>query len=253
MTLSESLPKQVNVEQKEGSAAAVLPVEGSPLSTPGLNPSLTPVHDGARWWSEEAPLPECDRLVVLVPNQDFSEFWLGKRIWSLVPHYARKKVLLVAQAPDKECQPEAQRRLIYLASIMSDTCFEITTQTSKGRNWINTLKGIVQPGDVIISPKGLAVKSWNHENTPLENRLVEALDMPVYVISGFCLPEEQQKSRKFMFQAFFWMVLIAIFAGGFVLEMDIGQTTTGWVRDVLFCIVLTFEIVLIYSWNAVRG
>jgi hypothetical protein len=83
---------------------------------------------------------------------------------------------------------------------------------------------------------------------PLGQALVSDLNTPVYLFSGF-YPELPTPSASLTTRALSWLIPLAILAGFFLIQVQIDQAVTGWLRTTLLSLSIVAEFGMVWIWN----
>ena len=196
---------------------------------------------------EGMPLPSVRRLVVLVPNVDIDEAELARRIWSLASP-RELEVLYLALVLDPDDESRVRRQLATLAAITRDGWTAVETQPQVGRDWLQVVRRVWRPGDLIVCQAQQSVSGRGLKRQPLSSALASTLNTPVYILFGFrpaAPPRRNGRATRFIY----WPISLAIIAGFFWIQVQIDQTTQGWVRTALLCLSVVAEFGLIGVWN----
>ena len=156
-------------------------------------------------------LPEFRRLIVLVPNAEIDQdAHLPQRIWQLASP-GKTPVLYLTAAGDYELEMGARRRLSLLAAITRDKRVPVEIQVAHTSNWVQALKSIVQPGDLILSDAGLTARKGLFGSEALSDQLSRSLSVPVFLLSGYAYKEPEKTPhllRLFLSGALLGLILV---------------------------------------------
>lgn len=195
----------------------------------------------------DQPLPPARRLVVLVPDTDVDESELATRIWSLASPRGLA-VLYLGMIRDGRAESLTRRRLITLAAITRDDWAHVETRLEPEGNWIQIVRHIWEPGDLIVCHAEQALSGWSLKRKSLAQSLAAALNTPVYVLSGFYpgLPTEQP---RWLARLLSWLPPLVLLVLFFMLQVRITWGTTGWIQTALLCLSVIVEFGLIGTWE----
>ena len=199
---------------------------------------------------EGASLPPAHRLLVLIPNLDVDEVELARRIWSLASP-GGLEVLFLGMVRDDHEESRARRRLATLAAITRDNQTHVETQLQFGRHWLQVVRPVWKPGDLIVCHTEQTVLAWGLVRRSLDATLVSALNVPVYVLSGF-YPETPSGQPNRIARLIYEAIPFAIMAGFFWIQVQIDQLARGWVNIALMCLSVLVELSLIGIWALYR-
>ena len=183
------------------------------------------------------------RLVVLVPNLDVDEMAFAHAIWNLAfpPGLA---VFLLGLCPNPNEEPRARRRLVTIASLIREPRISVEIQLDFGRNWVSTLKSVLDSGDIVICPSDQQVGIFRE---PLELSLAK-LGHPIITLPGL-YPLTRKLIPDFVRESIFWVVSLAVLFVFFWLQIRILRISEEWAKDTLLSLSVLIELGLIWAWN----
>jgi hypothetical protein len=232
---SEPLENIVNHPQAVG--------EEQSLLLAASNPRILTTRDA---------LPECRRLVVLVPNAEIDpDSHLPQRIWQLAGQ-AGSCVLYLTAAGDYESEMSARRRLSLLAAITRDKRVPVEIQVAHTSSWAQALKSVLQPGDLILGHAELTARKGLFGSEPLSDQLGRLFSSPVYLLSGYA--QQEPKMTPHILRLFLAGVLLGlILIGFFALDEQIIRQLVGTAQQVTLLMMVLVEIGAIWLWNYIAG
>jgi len=185
------------------------------------------------------------RLVVLVPNQDVDEVAFAHAIWELAfpPGLA---VLLLGLCLNPNHEPRARRRLVTVAALIREPRVSVEMQLDFGRNWMPSLKSVLQRGDIVICPAGQQTGIFRE---PLDLAL-EKLGSPIITLPGL-YPFTRRLIPRFIFESAFWAVSGVVLFVFFWFQSRILRIPEEWVKDTLLSLSVLIELGLIWVWNGI--
>jgi len=191
------------------------------------------------------------RMVVLVPDQDLDAVNFGRAIHSLAVSRFMD-VLLVTAVHNRESELASRRRLATIRALVRDFDYEVETQVVWNRSWIGALRDLTRPDDVLLYPPEMNVRKGLRSQEPLGDAIQRQLNLTARPMPGF-----YQKSRPdvkhFLVMIGYWVVILGILAGFFVLESDVTTVATGWISQMLLILLMVVEIGTIYLWTVLTG
>ncbi|MCL4560546.1 MAG: hypothetical protein M1281_08025 [Chloroflexi bacterium] len=200
---------------------------------------------------DNSPLPEAKRLVVLVPDADFDETKLARRIWALAS-IRETAVLFLTLVQDGNYLPGAHRRLATLAAITRDARIAVEKHVSYAHNWTLAVREVWQTGDLLVCYEGQTVPQGFFGTTFLVDLLTARLHHPVYLMSGGYQGPVARRSKTLV-QMVYWLSLILILVFFFAFEIDVDRLTTGWINSIFSIFIFALEISLIWIWNSIKN
>jgi hypothetical protein len=234
----------------ESDAGSGLPRTPAPPRREGGKGWGVPGNLGILLLPDRMVLPAAQRLVVLVPDWDVSESGLAEYIWALASP-RRLPVLLLGVSRNSQEQYRARRRLALVAAITRDDLVHVDIELALGQGWQQAVRHIQQPGDLVVCHGEQRLASGLNRRK-LAEVLLNSLDTPVYVISGF-YPEPPEEQTHWLAQLGSLLppaIIIVLFFG---LQARLTQVTTGSLQTILFILTVLVEFVLIAIWERLVG
>ncbi len=195
---------------------------------------------------EGVSLPPTRRLVVLVPELDLDETALARRIWSLAAP-SKLAVLYLSLSRMTSEEMHARRRLATLAALTRDDGIQVSTALATEADWLGALRPRQQNGDLMVCHAEQTASSWCGAR-PLGKVLCQTLQAPVQLLEGFYAgdpaPAAQPRARFV-----FWGGSVAIVAGAFWLQVQMGTLVRSWPESVLLLLSVVAECGLIGLWS----
>lgn len=214
-----------------------------------LLPPPTPSTTSQLLIPADQPVPPASRLLVLIPDQDTNETKLAQHVWALASprHLA---VVYLSLTHNSLLEARARRRLATLAAVTQDDWVNVQTQLLIDTDWQRAVRARWRPGDLVVChaeqmvPSGFA-GIWRR---PLGQELAAALKAPVYLLAGFYkslpVPTTRHLSRVLS-----WSIPVVILIGFFMIQIQIEQQVTGWLRTTLLSASVALEFGLVGLWN----
>jgi hypothetical protein len=236
--------------------SAVEPSPSTILSELKLTPDCEQTHQiplenqpqPATSFSEGMPAPDFERLVVLVPDRDVDETEFVRKLWAILGR-RRAQVLLISMVTNRRYGPEAQRRLVTLAAVAQDACYQIETRVIFGQSWTRELDDIARPGDLIVCHAAQQAKPTLRGEAPLADLLQAELETPVYVLTGLYSQAVAPRPPQVLRQGIYWGILCGVLAGFFVIEAGINHLTSRSLTSALLVFIFAVEVGLVSLWN----
>lgn len=219
------------------------PLEAGPSAAPA---QLPPSPLATLLVPDGKPLPATRRLLVLVPGP-ISPTELASRIWILASA-GNLEVLFVGIVPDAAERYAMRRLLAILAAATRDGRLKVDTRLELNKTWAQAVQALWQPGDLIVCHAEQSIPYRGFRQRPLAETLVSTLNVPVYVLTGFCLEASGDRPRL----ARPWLRLIlpvTVIAGFFVVQTQIGQLPKDWLYFTLMTLSIVVELGLLVLWH----
>ncbi len=195
---------------------------------------------------DEEQLPPFNRLVILVPNNELDEIKLARRIRAMMPA-DEASLLLLSLVTREEEESLERRRLTNLAFIMGDPVYTIRCKQITGTHWVEAIKTILRPGDLLVCLNGQNAPSRTLKHQPIGQVLASQLTYPVYVLNNIATNEGP--SQKLGHRIIGWLAPIAIIIFFLGFDIRIFQDAGGWTTNLLLVTSLFIEAGLIWSWG----
>lgn len=180
-------------------------------------------------------LPECKRIVVLVPiQQGIHSATFARYIWELASS-SRTPVLYLCAASDYEWYMIASRELAVLAAITRDRMVKVDCGIVMTSDWIKACKSVLQPGDVVLGHAEQKPGPGLHSSEPFGDRLARASKTPIYLLSGYCAEKEAANgmSRRIIITT---LLVTGLIAGFYELNRQVIRLSSG--NTTLFALLL---------------
>ncbi len=191
------------------------------------------------------------RLVVLVPDQDVDEVRFSRAIRSaMLPETTH--ILLVAAVSNVESELAARRRLATISSQVSDFYVYVEVRIVWNRSWIAAAREVASQGDLVACPPEMTVYAGLRKREHLDAAITRRLGLPVAPLAGFFHNSHANITHSLR-QIGYWVVILAIVAGFFVLESDAIQAAQGWIGQVTVVVLMFFELGALFLWTAITG
>ena len=192
---------------------------------------------------QDFDLTAIQRLVVLIPNLDVDETAIARKIWDLA-FPARLSVLLLGLCPSLNEESSVRRRLITIAALIREPRVPVEIRLDYGRNWIKSLKNVLEFGDVIICPANQQIGILHQ---PLDLALAN-LGFPIITLFGFH-PVTRRFLPHFLRESVFWIVSLAVLFVFFWFQIRISRISEEWAKDTLLSLSVLIELGLVWVWN----
>ena len=187
------------------------------------------------------------RIVVLVPRRTVDMERLALAVCDL--SHGDTPVLCLTLSPDPEMDTRAFGRLAWIASSLRILGVDVRTCVVDARAWPEGLSGRTAPGDLIVCPAEQRISGSGFRRTALGPALVERLHVPVYAMGGLMeRPTVPWLSALLRLMAA--IAPIAIVAGFFWIQVQIGRATSGLTNTLLIAASALVELGLIVVWSA---
>ncbi|OJX40537.1 MAG: hypothetical protein BGO78_05995 [Chloroflexi bacterium 44-23] len=190
---------------------------------------------------------ERKKLIVILPEVLSGNIKLARRIFWLAEQES-SDVTYLALAEDEERTLQMILRLATMKAVSSPSAFSTHTKVIPKNRVIATLEQLYKPGDLVVCPQELFIKTSFFHAKPISVFLEEELKLPVRTIAGFYQPWRDQTRRWIKFFAF-WAGCLLVMALFTLLEVEIDLQLQGTLRTILFVLCLTFEFGALLAWN----
>jgi hypothetical protein len=145
-----------------------------------------------------------------------------------------------------------RRLLATLAAATRDSQLRVETQLVRGKNWLQVIRALWQPGDLVVCHREQTIRGWNFKRRGLAQTLVTAMNVPVYILDGLCpKPSSDQPGPASRLLRSLLPFLIII--GSFLLQVQITNSFTNWLYHLLMILSAIIELGLLALWNQMSG
>jgi hypothetical protein len=214
----------------------------------GLSAAMNP----PRVLSPADKLPDCRRILVLVPTTDtFQDSPFSQRIWQLAAP-GKVAVHYITIAEDYQTEMTAHRHLTLLAAITRDKHVRVETHVVHAANWVSALKSIMQPGDLILAQAEQRIPKGLFGSQLLSAVLGTRIAAPLCLLSGYCQESPAQTSKtvhRIVSALFLGLILVGFFA----LDKQTIDQLSGSLQQVMLLLWLVLEVGAIWVWNGWTG
>jgi hypothetical protein len=206
---------------------------------------------------------DVQRLIVLVPDEGADGVNLARKIWALAAP-CELSVLFVrflgmekddsGAARDAESRESAARlRLATLAALVRDEHVQVETSIIPGPGWVNALRQLCCPGDLVLCCVEQTVPTTASGRQPLHQALSWVLDVPVFVLTGLYGEPRllEDRTPRALPRVLFWSVTVAIVAVFFALQVQVNTQAVGLMRILLLVCSAFVELGAIALWSAI--
>jgi hypothetical protein len=185
--------------------------------------------------------PAVDRLVVLVPELSGDPAGLAAQIRALAAPRGLA-VLLIGQIAEEPETWSVRRGLSTLAALVADLQIRVDTLATPTPSWLDILRRIVLPGDVVVCHREQVVgHTWPWQRRGLVEAIRAELNVPVCALQGHGL-NLRQGARRWTTRVLSAVMPLAVIALFGVAQVRIHSITTGWIETLLLCATAIVEI-----------
>lgn len=193
------------------------------------------------------PLTPTRRLVVPVPDGEFDQKALAKRIWELAST-SGLNVLYLSLSPGPNDLARIRRCLADLASMTNYAQVRASTKTVPGRNWAQALAEALGAGDLLVCMAEHRVAYRLLGRKPLGELIPAWFDAPVYLLEGPLTGLSRQRN-KLLRETIAWLLFFAIVAVFAVAQIRIDQALAQPFSTILMILSVLFELLLVLAVN----
>lgn len=139
-------------------------------------------------------LPPSSRLLVLMPDFNFDEKVLGRKVWDLAIQNRSDVLFLgVIQSPDQKLY--ALNQLRGLMAVVQDRRLKVDSRLEFGLSWQKAIRHWWMPGDMIICCSSHRVQALPLRHKSLAELIAQELRLPVYVLRDSTPPQSSPSHR----------------------------------------------------------
>jgi len=161
-------------------------------------------------------------------------------------------ILLITIVHSEDNEMDSRRRLATIAALLRDFDYEVESQVKWSRSWIKTLESLVQPEDIIFCPPEMNIRTGLRSHQPLAEAIKHRFQSDVRPLPGF-YRNDHAGALRFLMSIGYWLVILGIVAGFFVLESDVTINVANSASQIILALLVTAEIGTIYLWSVITG
>jgi hypothetical protein len=143
---------------------------------------------------------------------------------------------------------DVSRRMATMVAATIGEPMLVTSRVIARRGWLDSLRGIYQPGDLLMCMAEQSVKTGFMHAVSMQDYLQGVLQIPCQTVSGYYHPAHD-RARQWLLAAAFWLVALAILAGFTLMEINIDQSLRGFARITLLILAVFLELGILMSWT----
>ena len=195
------------------------------------------------------------RFIVLVPPAMTDDKMLLRTVWAMAKPDAIPILYLGLAGRSAPEEDETRMCLATLASLTRDDQVDAQTYIAREANWLNAVRRLWRPGDVVICQAEQMTMQHLFGWQPLWKRLEQCLGVPVYIVAGAASSrqllrrEEAARSARLRKLLSSFLASMFIVAGSFYVQLRIDWAYAGVLRTALWCISGVVEAGLLGIWN----
>jgi hypothetical protein len=212
-----------------------------------LNGALPPRGDDFRLTLGSQPLVRATRLVVLIPDVEFDQFELVRRIWQIALP-GRLSVLFIALASDEQSAAVFHQRLTNLAFLIADPRLRVTKTTMTGLSWSAALRRTLQPGDLLVCLDGLWVRKSIFQKQNLATLAATKTSYTVLELLGIAV-DSAPGLRQPLTTLVAWVCSALTMVGFGFVQMRLTVQASGWTLNIFLILSMIIEFLLIFKIN----
>ncbi len=191
------------------------------------------------------------RLIVLIPDGLAGNRDLAHKLHGMAQRDHRD-VFYLSLVDYEENQLAVSRSMATMKAVTSADDLEVLSETAESSRWIEALREIYRPGDVVVCHEEQSVRYGLLNAGPLDEFIREQLSMPVRTVSGFYHPQKIQLKR-IGGEILYWFGFIVILALFSALEIALDRAIQGGMQTVVLCAALCVEFAAIMTWHNYRS
>lgn len=186
------------------------------------------------------------RLIVLIPDCQADDYDLARAVhW--MAEGDRLSVLYLVLGDDCENMLEASRNMATMKAVTSGNRLTVDVKLIEKGNWIDELRKIIRPADVILCQEEQTVINGLFKTIPIGDFLSSQFNVPVRTISGYYHPFQTQ-AKKWLHEFFAllgFLVIIAVFTW---LQIRLDQAFGGPLAKIYVIVMFCIEMGAIWTW-----
>jgi hypothetical protein len=248
---AQVLPSLINLNSSELTGEKSTTRSISAL-LPGLNLQDFSSSDDLVILPENTRIEPVKRLVVLIPENEFGEIELTRRIWQIASSGSLCVLYLCLSCASSDDDTYLRRRLASLAALTRHEQVQVNAEIVRESSWLDSLKKIVSPGDLLVCSDRHHASHWLIHRKNLGWQLSTTMGIPVYLLVGLNLGPSVHHTH-WINEIVYWLAAISIlFAfGWFQVQMD--RFIDGWLLTVVLLLTVVAEIVFLFKLKDITG
>lgn len=191
------------------------------------------------------------RLIVLVPDVIIDPLDFAHRVHWLAMEFSRDVLYLALTRRDQD-HLALDRMLATLKAVTADSLCRVESAIVEDADWVEAVRGLYNPGDLVICHENQTVKMPHSETISLEDYLRTYDKMPVDALHGFYQPAPAP-ARGWARGLVFWLGCLAILGGFSYLELVSTGTVSSPQHKILLIVLLLFEFGLLTEWTRITN
>jgi hypothetical protein len=187
------------------------------------------------------------RLIVVIDDCQANDQDLAHAVYWLACQ-ENQAVLYLVLVADRENQMAVFRDMTTMKAITAANRLQVDVSLVEKNEWLNGLRNIVCPGDLIICQQEHTFASSLSQPTSISEYLSSNLMVPVHTISGFYHPRQEcvKKQVPEFVSLLGYLVILATFTW---LQVKLDLLLNGWVQTVLILTAFCIEMGAVWIWN----
>jgi len=189
------------------------------------------------------------RLIVILPEYLAGNLELANKVyWMGIREH--REILYLTLVDELERRLTVSRSMATMRALTTGNGMPVTAVLIETSSWMNALKGIFHPGDVIVCQDEQTVKDGLFRTLPLRDFLIESFQTTVFPLSGFYQPQKLQV-KTWVREIVFWTGALILMAGFFTIDIHFARLATGMARTALGIMGIVLELGAILAWSRV--
>jgi hypothetical protein len=194
--------------------------------------------------------PTAQRLVVTVPNGEFSAQALARKL-GMVGLSAKKKILFLGLASSPPMDSLLRRRMAALSAYTRSPNRETDYRLVFRANWLGALDEVLQDGDQVVCLENHFVAGRFFRNVRLAQLLTSSLRVPVCVVHGITLYPDRQARSEAVREFLVWVSNLLTIILFLIVQIRCTQAYPGGLGTILGTISMGVEMGVILLINSV--
>ena len=186
------------------------------------------------------------RFIVLITENLVNRGELAHKIhWMATTE--NMQILYLVLIDNTDNMLAVSRDMATMKALTSANKLEVGATLTETGSWLETLRKIACPGDVIICQEEQMVVNGLFKTIPIRDFLSSHLNSPVRTISGY-YPPMQIQTKKWLYEVFGFLGFLIILAGFTWLQIRLDQALDDLTGKIMVMVTFCIEMSAIWAW-----
>lgn len=186
------------------------------------------------------------RVIVPISTRQINNQALSHAVYKLSEHQFLS-VLYLVLADESDDLLEISRDMATMKAVTSSNKLSVDVMTIENDTWLDVLREIANPKDLIVCQQDQTVIDGNFKTIPIADYLTKNFDIPVYLMKDL---NQHRKDRMInilheIAGDLGFLVIISIFTW---LQLDLEKALSVNLAQILISGTFILEVALIWAW-----